>query len=43
VLFDEKSLGIKLLNDSSGLLQDDPFDVFSKNVSPITFFNLSSG
>jgi hypothetical protein len=43
VWFDEKSSGIKLLNVSSGLLQDDPFGVVSDPGSPAPPFNPSSG
>jgi hypothetical protein len=38
VWFDEKSHGIKLLNFSSGLLQNDPFDVVSDISSHVLFF-----
>jgi len=42
VWFDEKYYGIKLLNASSILLQDDPFDVFSETGSPTPYFSPST-
>jgi hypothetical protein len=38
VWFDEKSSSIKLLNSSSVLLQDDPFDVVSDVASLVQYF-----
>jgi hypothetical protein len=39
VFFDEKSSGIKLLNASSGLLQDGPFDIVSQQWFTCSFFH----
>jgi len=43
VWFDEKSSSIKLLNSSSGLLQDDHFDVASESSYPVPFLSPSTG
>jgi hypothetical protein len=41
IFFDEKSSRIKLLNDSPGILQDDPFDIIANNGSYVPFFRIS--
>jgi hypothetical protein len=43
VWFDEKSSRVKLLNASSGLLQDAPFDVVLDTGSPAPLFSPSTG
>jgi len=40
VFFDEKYLGIKLLNASPGLLQDGPFNIVDYTISHIPFFSI---
>lgn len=40
VIFDEKILGIKLLNSSSSILHSEPFDIVADNGSTIPSFSI---